>query len=196
MNTQLQRLYYYLILIHNRLVYCITIKSYNGPLWGLVEQCRYIRHSHRKRLTTVTQIKMKKKKMPKFWAAVYINNINNNVCVCVQRLFRAIGTYTIKVRRVREGWIKDVCHVHSSELAWKVELYIIWLFPGDWPYTWVIYNWLFGLRCVWKEAADRVYILGAFVYTVGIHNIIYSVPYATQRIRRTPDTNMCTNHLL
>lgn len=87
----------------------------------------------------------------------------------MQRIFRSVRRTQYGYIACKEGWIKDVCSVHARELARKVELYIIiilYVYFREIGPTWVTRNWLFGLRCVWKEAADRVYILCAFVYNI------------------------------
>lgn len=78
--------------------------------------------------------------------------------------------YTIWVYRVQGRVNKGRVQCARAWIgpeSWIIHYYyFICLFPGDRPRPWVTRNWLFGLRCVWKEAADRVYILCAFLYNI------------------------------
>jgi len=91
------------------------------------------------------------------------------VCMCIKKRFRGvhnIGTSCAcrRVNKVRVQCARVWIGPESRIIHYYY--YFICLFPGDRPRPWVTRNWLFGLRCVWKEAADRIYILGAFVYTL------------------------------
>lgn len=98
---------------------------------------------------------------------------NNNMWMCVRESGKDIqkcAPYTIWVYRVKGRVNKGRVQCARAWIgpeSWIIHYYyFICLFPGDRPRPWVIRNWLFGLRCVWKEAADRVYILCAFVYNI------------------------------